>query len=79
VTQVFTHSILGTTPVYPDREVALTKRAVTHQYAGKSPAELTQIAEELCLSAARIKRFDTLSSHLCELARQSKHQTFGED
>lgn len=75
--KVFTHSILGTTPVYPDREVALTKRVVKHQYAGKSPAELTQIAEELCLSAARTKQFKFLPGHLIELEAQANRPVFG--
>lgn len=66
-------------PVFADREVALQQRAKRHQYAGKSPGELTQIAVELCMTAARIKRFDTLSSHLAELARQSNEKVFGHD
>lgn len=53
--------------VYAHREVALEDYAVPGQYAEKSSGLRQQIAAELCLSAARTKRFDTLSSHLIEL------------
>ena len=69
---VFNHTIMAGQPeVFVDREVALQERARRYQYSGKSPGELAQIAEQLCLSAARLKRFDTLSSHLCELEKQA--------
>jgi hypothetical protein len=77
---LFVHSISANAPeIFADREVALQSRAKRHQYAGKSTGELAQIAEELCLSAVRIKRFDTLGSHLFELEAQAKRKTFGDD
>lgn len=77
---LFTHSIVRYEPeIFPDREVALQQRAMRHQYAGKSSGELTRAAEELCLSAARIKRFDTLGSHLVEIERQASEKVFGHD
>lgn len=66
-------------PVFADREVALQQRAKRHQYAGKSTGELEQTAVELCMSAARLKRFDTLSSHLNEILRQANQKVFGDD
>lgn len=66
-------------PIYPDREVALQTRAARHRYAGMSSAELTRAAEELCMSAARLKRFDTLVSHLNEIERERTRKDFGQD
>lgn len=80
IKQVFHHSIIKNEPeVFADRETALQQRAKRHQYAGKSSGELARAAEELCLSAARLKRFDTLSSHLNEIEAEAKRKVFGND
>jgi len=49
------------------RETALQQHAKPGQYALLSSGTRQVTAVELCLSAARIQRFDTLTSHLREL------------
>ncbi len=65
--------------IYPDREVALQKQAHVLRYVGKSTGELTRAAKELCLSAARLERFDTLASHLNAISYASQQKVFGSE